>query len=139
MLDLGCGSGILALAARLLGADVVSGVDLDEAAIRASRANAALNNLVDVVSFNRADLFSEDVWHTLGQAHVVTANLTADALLAIAERSRIVLGTGGYLIVSGIIRSREAEVVDAYKREGYEIIEKKSAGEWIALLLELKA
>jgi ribosomal protein L11 methyltransferase len=138
VLDLGCGSGILALAARLLGADDVRGVDLDEAAIRASRDNAALNNLHDVVTFDRADLFSESTWQALGQAHVVTANLTADALLAIQKKSRYVVRPGGHLIISGIIRSREAEVVDAYMREGYKIIEKKSAGEWIALLLELK-
>jgi ribosomal protein L11 methyltransferase len=134
--DLGCGSGILALAAKLLGASKVSGVDNDEAAIRAARENAELNGMQ--LPFIRADLFSEKAWSLLNQADLVTANLTADALLTVCSRLRHVLFPGGRLIISGIVRHRQGEVLAAYLQEGYQLKEKRSAGEWVALLLELK-
>ncbi|MCW3489321.1 50S ribosomal protein L11 methyltransferase [Dethiobacter alkaliphilus] len=137
MLDLGCGSGILALAARLLGIKDVMGVDVDEAAIRASLENAKRNDMEDV-PFIHADLFAEEGWKELRAADVVTANLTADALLAIKGRIRHVLRPGGLLIASGIVHDRAQEVYEAYQREGYEIHQTRSAGEWQALLLELK-
>lgn len=134
--DLGCGSGILALAAKLFGASKVSGMDIEEAAIRAARANAELN--VMQVPFIQADLLSEEAWYLLEQADLVTANLTADALLTVSSRLRHVLFPGGRLIISGIIRHRQSEVLAAYLREGYQLKEKRSAGEWVALLLEMK-
>lgn len=134
--DLGCGSGILALAAKLLGAGKVSGVDIDEAAIRAACENAELNGMQ--LPFIRADLFSEEAWRLLKQADLITANLTADALLTVSSRLRHVLFPGGRLIISGIVRHRLGEVLAAYLQEGYLLKEKRSAGEWVALLLELK-
>ena len=136
MLDLGCGSGILALAARLLGVEDVTGVDADEAAIRASVQNAKLNEMEDV-PFIHADLFREEAWLALRPVDVVTANLTADALLAIKGRVRHCLQPGGRLIASGIVHDRADEVCQAYRGEGYQIQETRSAGEWQALLLEL--
>jgi ribosomal protein L11 methyltransferase len=138
VLDLGCGSGILSLAARLLGAGDVSGVDYDEAAVRSSRENARLNGM-DSLRFCRADLFADEAWVALGQAAVVTANLTADMLVAISPRIAGVLPAGGRLVASGIIRDREEEVADVFIREGYGIIERKRAGQWAALLMELKS
>jgi len=134
--DLGSGSGILALAAKLLGAGDVLGVDLEEAAIRAATKNAELNGMQ--LTFIRADLFSEEVWSVLKQADLITANLTADALLTVSSRLRQLLFPGGRLIVSGIVRHRQGEVLAAFLREGYQLKEKRSAGEWVTLLLELK-
>ena len=136
MLDLGCGSGILSLAARLLGVQDVTGVDSDEAAIRASKENAGRNDLADV-PFILADLFHEEAWLALEPADVITANLTADALLAIKGRIGHCLRPGGRVIASGIVHDRAEEVCQAYQREGYQIQETRSAGEWLALLMEL--
>jgi len=134
--DLGCGSGILALAAKLFGAGKVSGVDIDEAAIRAACDNAELNKMR--VPFIQADLFSDEAWCLPEQADLVTANLTADALLTVSGRLRHVLLPGGRLIISGIISHRQSEVLATYKQAGYLLKEKRSAGEWVALLLEMK-
>lgn len=137
VLDIGCGSGILAIAARLLGAGNVTAVDVDEAAVRAAHENALRNNLPDMPVI-QADVFVEEAWRNLGRAGIVLANLTADALLAIKGRLRHVLCSGGLVIASGIVRAREEEVVNGYLREGYAVKEKRSAGEWVALLLEWK-
>lgn len=137
VLDLGCGSGILALAAKLLGAGHALGVDIDETAVRSARENAIRNNMEDVPII-QADLFQEEAWHQLGQADVVTANLTADALLSVKDRLPHVLRPGGRVIASGIIRGREEEVASAYVRAGYQVKGKRSAGEWTAFLLEWK-
>ena len=134
--DLGCGSGILALAAKLLGAGKVSGVDFEESAIRAACENAKLNGMQ--LPFIQADLFSIEAWSLLTQADLVTANLTADALLTVSSRLRHILFPGGRLIISGIVRHRQSEVLAAFLLEGYQLKEKRSAGEWVALLLEMK-
>ena len=82
VLDLGCGSGILSLAAKLLGAGRVLGVDHDELAVQASRENARLNGLS--VEYLQADLFQESTWDRLWRGDLILANLTADILVAAA-------------------------------------------------------
>ncbi|MBS4022028.1 MAG: 50S ribosomal protein L11 methyltransferase [Dethiobacter sp.] len=137
MLDIGCGSGILALAARLLGARAVWGVDRDEAAVRFSRENAVLNGL-DAVTFMEADLNSASCWRILPKVDLVAANLTADLLLLFRDNLRGVLLPLGRIIVSGIIRQRLDEVKESFVHAGFVLTEEKSDGEWSALLLELK-
>lgn len=137
VLDLGCGSGILALAARLLGAGRVTGVDYDAAAVRASRDNAGLNRMNDLL-FAQADLYLEDTWETLKPADIVLANLTAHILMELAGRIRGAVLPGGRLIVSGIVSGRRDEVADAFSRAGFLIRTARTAGEWVAYLMELK-
>jgi len=136
--DLGCGSGILAIAAALLGAAFVYGVDREEVAVRASRENAALNSLGNV-TFRQADL-NDDLLTpaVLPRGHLLLANLTADLLPVLSGRLHRLLCQGGRIIASGIIRGRAAEVAGAFAAVGYRLLEEKSAGEWTALLLEMK-
>lgn len=136
VLDLGCGSGILALGARLLGAGDIQGVDLDEAAVRASKENATLNS-IDDVDFFQANLFLDEAWANLLPADLITANLTADVLRTLIGRIAGIMRQGGRLIASGIIREREQEVAVAYEQAGYRILQQRSAGQWVALLLEI--
>lgn len=137
VLDLGCGSGILALAAVLLGAGRVFGVDRDETAVRVSKDNAALNKL-ESVSFFTADLTGEGILERLPVVDLVLANLTADLLVDLAGRLKRLLNPGGRIIASGIIRERAENVARAFAKAGCRLVEKRSAGEWAALLLEMK-
>ena len=135
VLDLGCGSGVLALAAKIYGAGVVLGVDYDEMAVKASRNNAALNGLT-VVSFQQANLFAADVWQRLPAAALITANLTADILLRLKEKILQQLKPSGRVIMSGIIKNRREEVIKSLLEHGYKLGAERSAGEWVALLME---
>ncbi|MDW7650113.1 MAG: 50S ribosomal protein L11 methyltransferase [Bacillota bacterium] len=137
VLDLGSGSGILALAAKLLGAGQACGVDMDETAVRAARENGKRNQLDDV-GFLWADLHREQSWAELQPADLICANLTADVLIAVRDRLPLALLPRGRVIASGIVRGRLDDVVGAYQKAGYNILEQKSAGEWVALLMELR-
>lgn len=138
LLDLGCGSGILSIAGRVLGAGTVLGVDYDEVAIRSSRENAALNDL-PTVRFSQCNLFEKTSWQALPTADIVVANLTADILLKIQQYLPVVLRPGGKIIMSGIIKDRAEEVIVAMLAQGYRLLAQRSAGEWVALLGERKA
>ncbi|NLZ38981.1 MAG: 50S ribosomal protein L11 methyltransferase [Firmicutes bacterium] len=138
VLDLGCGSGILALAAKLYGAGAVMGIDYDEMAVKASRNNAALNGLTDV-SFRHANLFRAEIWQELTPADLITANLTADILLRLKEKIVEFLLPGGCVIMSGIVKNRREEVVTAFLECGCHLSAERSAGEWVAFLMEKRS
>lgn len=133
VLDLGCGSGILSLAARLLGAGQVTGIDSSEVAVRTSRDNAALNNLD--VTFIRADLREDSLCRQLAPADLVLANLTADLLIELSCRFPRLLKSSGRAVVSGIVKDRAAEVIRAMAKANLTLVEEKRSGEWVALSL----
>jgi ribosomal protein L11 methyltransferase len=128
--DLGTGSGILALAARRLGAGRVIAVDNDPTAISTARANARLNGIRRVV-FQVADIRH---WRPRGKVDVVTANLFSELLIETLPRLSRFLTGGGQLIVSGILPSQRSEVSRALRRNGFHIIETRRRGKWVALL-----
>lgn len=134
--DLGCGSGILALAAKLLGAGRTVGVDHDELAVRSSRENAARNGLE--ATFFRGNLLEEECWRKLPQSDIITANLTADLIIAISHRLESKLLPGGQIIASGIIASRKEETAARLQKCGLVLEEEKSDGQWTALILGRK-
>jgi ribosomal protein L11 methyltransferase len=118
VLDVGTGSGILAIAARRLGARRALGIDNDPDAVRCARENLRLNPGVDGVTFHTADLTSS--WDALRQekglpaADVVTANLTGSLLCRSAPALLATLAPDGTLIVSGLPEGERNEVVAAY-------------------------
>lgn len=130
VLDMGCGSGILGIAAAKLGAGRVVLSDIDEQAVKASKENATLNGVAGVCEIVAGDLNCGKV-----RADVVIANITADILLRLKNQLDSALKDGGYMIISGIIHTRLAEVVSGYS-DGFEIVEEKKNGEWNALLLK---
>jgi ribosomal protein L11 methyltransferase len=109
-LDVGTGSGVLAIAARLLGAREAKGIDFDADAIQSARENLTRNPFVDQVRFEIADLRSAP----LSLAHVVTANLTGTLLIRSAPILLGALAPTGTLIVSGLQTSERDEVVKAF-------------------------
>jgi ribosomal protein L11 methyltransferase len=110
LLDVGTGSGILAIAAARLGAAGALGIDSDPDAIQSARENLVLNPAVRHVEFAAADLMSA----VLPQADVVTANLTGAVLIAAAAVLQRALRPGGSLIVSGLLSEERASVYEAF-------------------------
>jgi ribosomal protein L11 methyltransferase len=128
ILDLGCGSGILAIAAALLGAAEVSALDTDPLAVEATTANAALNGLADRLHAHRGSL------PVSGQAFgLVVANLIASLLVELAPALADAVARGGRLLASGIFVDREAEVAAALSAAGFELVGRSSETDWVAL------
>lgn len=125
-LDIGCGTGILALAAAKLGARQAEGFDLDAAAIRVARENARLNRPLKV-RFFRADLFK----FTPSQPYdVVAANVYSEVLVQAAGKVWATVKPGGVLIVSGILRKQIGEVQAAFGRLGASLETTRLRGKW---------
>lgn len=139
VLDMGTGSGILSIAALLLGAQQAAGVDIDPVAVRTAGENAAQNGF-DTERFLpiTADLvhqsLPEDV--TRGGFDIVLANIVADVIIALAPAIRRHLKAGGYLVASGIIAPRCEEVISALKAEGLQVKERRETEGWCALTLQ---
>lgn len=128
VIDIGTGSGILAIAAALMGASRVLATDLDPVAARVAAENARANGFGDVVETRCGDLL--DVVDETGD--VVVANIIADAILQLAGPARACIADGGVFIASGIAVERRAEVEAALAAAGYEILDAPVKGEWAA-------
>ncbi|HEV8403998.1 MAG TPA: 50S ribosomal protein L11 methyltransferase [Candidatus Limnocylindrales bacterium] len=128
VLDVGCGSGILAIAALKLGAASALGVDTDPIAIEATGANARRNALVRRLRVREGSLPTGEP-----AFDVVLANLIAGLLVALAAELRDELRPGGILVASGIFVDREADVVAALERVGLSVVDRRAEGDWVAL------
>jgi ribosomal protein L11 methyltransferase len=128
VLDVGCGSGILAIAALKLGATSAVGVDTDPIAIEASAANARRNALARRLRAREGSLPTAEP-----AFDVVLANLIAGLLVALASGLHDELRPGGVLVASGIFVDREADVVAAFERVGLAVVERRAEGDWVAL------
>ena len=134
VLDVGCGSGILGIAAVLLGAGSALGVDIDATAVRTANENAAVNRVADRFSAVEGDLVDK----IRGKYDLVVANIVADAIIALSASIRSYLKPGGVYIVSGIIDTR-AEDVRAAVRGSYEIVGEHTLGGWYCFELRAKS
>ncbi len=114
VIDAGCGSGILALSAALLGFTDVIGFDNDPEAIRVSEENAAINGLEGRVRFFVGDLTS-GLAHESGRANVLLANIQADVLMRFARELVAAVAPGGTLVLSGILAKENAQVRNAFE------------------------
>ncbi len=128
VLDVGCGSGILAIAAGLFGAEEILGVDPDPIAIEATAANARRNRLGRRIRARAGSLPSG-----AGPFDLVLANLIASLLVALAADLAAELRPGGRLLASGIFVDREADVRAAFEAVGLDVVGRSAEGEWIAL------
>jgi ribosomal protein L11 methyltransferase len=126
LLDLGCGSGVLAIAAAKLGFDPVSGLDHEPQSVAATAENARVNGVEVAVA--RADLRSDPI----PPAPTVTANLLRPLLLTVARRMQ---APPDALIASGLLRHEADEVAAAFAARGLRATARREAGDWAALLL----
>lgn len=139
LLDLGCGSGILSIAARKLGAVKTVGTDIDSVAVTVSGENAKVNHLdKETCSFFLLDVIENaDDQKKLRDMQpdgfdVVVANILADVIIPLSGVVSKFMKKGGYFISSGIINTKAKEVKDALNANGFTIAEEVIMGEWIS-------
>ena len=128
LLDVGCGSGILAIAGVRLGAASALGVDTDPIAVEAMTANARRNGISRRVRAREGSLPTGE-----GPFEVVLANLIATLLVRLADDLRAELAPGGTLLASGIFVDRETGVRDAFEAAGMRVAGRLAEGDWVAL------
>ena len=132
--DIGCGSGILAIAAAQLGAKEVVAGDLDEVAVKVSKENCEINNVSDKVVVKHGSLFEV----VDSKADVIVANIIADIIKILAKDVSKFLKEDGVFISSGIILAKIDEVCEALEENGFEIVKVERLGEWSAIVSKLK-
>ena len=137
VLDLGCGSGILSIAALLLGADRAFACDIDEKCVDVAYENAALNGIgKDRYTVRWGDVLTDRQLQAEfgGDYDVIVANIVSDVIIGLAGQVRPFLKPGGIFLCSGIIDDRAAEVADVLRRCGWEISETRSSEGWYSYL-----
>jgi ribosomal protein L11 methyltransferase len=140
VLDVGCGSGILAIAAARFGARTVHGVDTDPIAVDATLANARRNRVARKVSAARGSVpLVGGRRAAQGPFDLVLANLIASLLTVLAEPLAASVAPGGRLLASGIFIDREAQVVEAFGGAGLRIVRRDQEGDWVLLDAERPA
>ena len=130
-LDIGCGSGILSIAACLLGAGSALGIDIDALAVKTAIENGELNGLTAPKYEIRLGDLARDV---AGKYPVIAANIVADAIIMLSPAVPALLAEGGVYIVSGIIDTREQDVLDALDKCGFTVTERHEHGGWLCLV-----
>ena len=132
VLDLGCGSGILSIAAKKLGASYVAGTDIDVNAVKASGENAAQNG-VEADFYLSNVLEDADGRKKLGKEYdVFVANILADVIIPLSGIAGEFMKPGAYFISSGIIYLKAEEVKEALLTNGFEIVEVTQMGDWFS-------
>lgn len=128
VIDVGCGSGILGIAAAKLGAKEVIMTDIDECATEAAEHNVKLNGVKNAKVYLKNLLDDNTV-----KGDVIVANIMAEVLISFAAGLKNNLKAGGTVILSGILTDRLDKVVAAYKAQGFTLLEQEIKGEWAAV------
>ena len=137
VLDLGCGSGILSIAALLLGADAAYACDIDEKAVPIAYENAALNGVgKDRYTVRAGDILSDvGLQRDMGAGYdIVLANIVSDVIIALAPAVRPLMKAGGTFITSGIIDDRAVEVKGKLLENGFAIEEENQSEGWFSFV-----
>lgn len=134
MLDIGCGSGILAIASVLLGAKNAVGVDIDAQSVKTAKENAEINGISGKTDFLIGDLAEK----VTGKYSLVCANIVADVIIRLLADVEKFMTDDGVLLVSGIIDMRENDVLSSAEENGFEIIKKVYKDNWCAFALRRK-
>ncbi|MCH4007068.1 MAG: 50S ribosomal protein L11 methyltransferase [Eubacterium sp.] len=132
VLDAGTGSGILSIAAALLGAGEVLGVDVDRDAVRVAQENIAINHCENIARAEFGDL-TKGVDY---EADLIVGNLMAELICMLAEGIAAHLHKDGVFIASGILTEKEDMVEKAVTEAGLDLIEKQEKGEWSAMVFQ---
>lgn len=135
VLDIGCGSGILAISTLLLGAKNAVGVDIDALAVANAKENAQTNKIPEdkftVLQGNLTDKVD-------GKFDVVVANIVADIIIMFCKDVAAFMNEGAVFITSGIIDTREQDVLDAFQKYGFEVIARHSEKGWVCFECKVK-
>lgn len=131
VIDVGCGSGILAITAVQLGANKVMALDKDEMAVKVAEENIRLNRVEDRVSVRQNNLLDGIDF----KGDLVIANIVADAIIKLLPCVGNNLKDKGVFIASGIIKEREKDVMGYADRCNFSLIERMEMGDWVTLIL----
>ncbi len=138
VLDVGCGSGILSIAAALLGAAHVHALDIDAAAVQSTRANADVNGVAERIRVALGSVGEQWPLRTSarGRYELVLANISSRAIQELAEELVAALAPGGTLLASGFVTEQEPACRAALESAGGRVVDVRSDGEWRVLVVE---
>lgn len=130
VIDVGTGSGVLSIAAAMLGAESVRALDLDEVAVNSARINIKLNKVQDKATVSQNNLLEG----IEGKADVIVANILAEIIVRFTNDAAKLLKKDGYFITAGIILPKKQEVKDSIIEAGFEIVETLQMEDWISFI-----
>ncbi|CCQ94322.1 ribosomal protein L11 methyltransferase [[Clostridium] ultunense Esp] len=130
LFDVGCGTGVLGIAAAKLGAGKVLALDLDEMAVEIARINVKLNGVSEQVQVKRNNLLDGIV----EKADLIVANILAEVILRFTAEAYDHLKKDGYFIASGIIQTKEPMVRQALQEAGFHVVEARKMEDWYAII-----
>ena len=131
IIDVGCGSGILSIAASYLTDGEIKAVDLDKLAVDVSRENFALNNLENRIAVEEASLLTKET----KKYNVIVANILAHIIELMLDDAYRLLEDGGYYITSGIIKDKKDELLEKMLERGFKLVEETSDNEWYSFVV----
>ncbi len=133
VLDVGCGTGVLAIAAARTGSAIAVGTDIDAPSVRIANENAALNHakarFVHASGLNHREVRAD------GPYDLVFANILAPPLVALSHDIKLALKPGGFAILSGLLRTQERRVLAAYMSKGFRLHRRLHRDAWATLVL----
>ncbi len=129
VLDVGCGSGILSIAAALLGSREILAVDIDDEAVRTAQENADKNGCSDRIKIIRGDMLKDIDF----RADIVVANLIAEMIADLSDSVRRNMEPGGIFVSSGILLEKKDMVIRALGGNGFTVVKIKEKGEWCSV------
>lgn len=132
VVDVGSGSGILAIAAARLGATHVEALDYDPVAVRVASENVKRNGVSRIVNVQESDLLAA----VTGEYDIIVANIIARIIIAALPQVSDRLKEGGIFIASGIIREKADQVAAELAAYGFSLLERRDSGEWVAFVAE---
>lgn len=148
VIDVGAGSGILAVTAVRLGAERVLALDLDPVAVSSARENARLNGLGERISVRESDLLGalkakegtgkDGAAGVILPVRLVVANILAEIIVTFVDDVHASLADGGVYIASGVIAAKEADVAEALRAAGFAVEERVEENGWVALAARKK-
>jgi ribosomal protein L11 methyltransferase len=131
-LDMGCGSGILALGMACLWKNPVMACDNDPEAVRVTGENAHINHLERFITPCVSEGFEEIKGKTFD---IITANILANPLCQMARDAALALTPGGYIILAGLLHRQAEDVIDAYRSVGFKLVDQLFIGDWSTLIM----
>ena len=131
IIDVGCGSGILSIAASYLTDGEIKAVDLDKLAVDVSRENFALNNLENRIAVEQASLLTKET----KKYNIIVANILAHIIELMLDDAYKLLEDGGYYITSGIIKDKKDELLEKMLERGFKLVEETSDNEWYSFVV----
>ncbi|MED3624824.1 50S ribosomal protein L11 methyltransferase [Neobacillus thermocopriae] len=131
VIDVGTGSGVLSIAAAMLGAEDVRAYDLDDVAVTQAKLNIKLNKVNNIVTVSQNNLLDGVEENS---ADVIVANILAEVILRFTDDAARVVKPGGYFITSGIIQQKKDSVKEALMNSGFEIVETILMEDWVAII-----